>query len=170
MIYNSDDRVDLALAYASMGWKVYPIQSIKDGACTCRKGGACPDPGKHPFHSLGGLKTASTDPEQLRTVFGSSDASIGLRCEGFWVLDVDGEKGIQDLDDLVATYGKLPRTPTVQTGGGGLHYFFKADKRISKNLTKVRGTSIDIRTKGGAVVAPPSLHSSGNRYRWIESP
>jgi hypothetical protein len=170
MITNSDDRVDQALAYAAKGWKVYPIQSIKDGACTCRKGGSCPDPGKHPFHSLGGLKTASTDPEQLRTIFGSSDASIGIRCEGFWVLDVDGEKGIQDLDDLVATYGKLPRTPTVQTGGGGLHYYFKADKRISKNLTKVRGTSIDIRTKGGAVVAPPSLHSSGNRYRWIESP
>lgn len=77
MIYNSDDRVDLALAYASRGWKVYPIQSIKDGSCSCRKGENCPDPGKHPFHSLGGLKSASTDPEQLRTIFGASDASIG---------------------------------------------------------------------------------------------
>jgi len=170
MIYNSDDRVDLALAYASRGWKVYPIQSIKDGACSCRKGEDCPDPGKHPFHSLGGLKSASTDPEQLRTIFGASDASIGLQCDSFWVLDIDGAKGIQDLDDLVAKYGKLPRTPTVQTGGGGIHYYFKADKRISKNRTKIKGTSIDIRTKGGAVVAPPSIHSSGNRYRWIESP
>ena len=170
MIYNSEDRVDLALAYASMGWKVYPIQSIKDGDCTCRKGRNCPDPGKHPFHSLGGLKSASTDTEKLRTVFGSSDASIGLQCDSFWVLDVDGVKGIQDLDNLVAKYGKLPKTPSVETGGGGLHIYFKADKRISKNRTKLRGTSLDIRTKGGAVVAPPSLHSSGNRYRWIVSP
>lgn len=170
MIHNSENRVDQALVYAAMGWEVYPIQPPKEGACTCRKGGNCPDPGKHPFHSLGGLKSASTDPEKLREIFGSSDASIGLKCESFWVLDIDGAKGVSDLEALVEKYGDLPKTPKAKTGGGGLHYYFKADKRISKNLTKVGGKSIDIRTKRGMVVAPPSLHASGNRYQWIDTP
>ncbi|MFN9914354.1 MAG: bifunctional DNA primase/polymerase, partial [Pirellulaceae bacterium] len=130
----------------------------------------CPDIAKHPFHDLGGLSSASCDPEQLRTIFGSTKASVGLLCESFWVLDCDGEKGIEDLKQLVAKNGELPRTPTSETGGGGRHYFFKADRRIAKNTTRVQGRSIDIRTKGGVVVAPPSLHSSGHRYRWIESP
>lgn len=164
------DRVEQALRYAAKKWTIFPIQPTKGKICTCHKGKDCPDPGKHPFHDLGGLSSASSDPEQLRTIFGSSEASIGLRCDGFWVLDCDGEEGIADLKQLIAENGDLPRTPTSETGGGGRHYFFKADRRVAKNTTKVQGRSIDIRAKGGVVVAPPSLHSSGNRYRWIESP
>ncbi|MEI8213609.1 MAG: bifunctional DNA primase/polymerase [Planctomycetota bacterium] len=171
MIPKSDDRVDLALAYAAKGWKVYPIQPPNtDGSCSCRKGESCPDPGKHPFHALGGLKSASTDPMELRDLFATSDASIGLLCDGFWVLDCDGDEGIADVEALIAGNGAIPRTPTSDTGGGGRHYYFQADKRIAKNRTKIRGKSIDIRTKGGAVVAPPSLHVSGKVYRWTTPP
>lgn len=171
MIPKPDDRVDLALAYAAKGWKVYPIQHPNmDGSCSCHKGRSCPDPGKHPFHALGGLKSASTDPQQLRTLFGSSDASLGILCDGFWVLDCDGEEGIADVEALIQSNGDFPRTPTAETGGGGRHYYFQADKRIAKNRTKIQGKSIDIRTKGGAVVAPPSRHASGLAYRWTTPP
>jgi hypothetical protein len=162
--------VDQVLRYAAKKWKVFPIQPPKGTICTCKKGKDCLDPGKHPFHDLGGVSSASSDAEQLKTIFSRVEASVGLRCDGFWVLDCDGQKGIEDLKQLIAENGELPRTPTSETGGGGRHYFFKTDRRVSKNSTKVQGRSIDIRTKGGVVVAPPSLHSSGNRYRWIESP
>jgi hypothetical protein len=170
MIFNTDEKVDLAIAYAANGWKVYPIQPPEGRACSCKKKENCPDPGKHPYHSLGGLKSATLEIDQLRTIFGSSDASIGLLCDGFWVLDCDGAEGIQDLEALVQSFGELPRTPTVETGGGGLHYYFKADRRVSKNQTRIKGKSIDIRTTKGAVVAPPSLHSSGKVYRWTTPP
>jgi hypothetical protein len=106
----------------------------------------------------------------LKTLFGSSEASIGLICDSFWVLDIDGEAGLRDLDRLIAENGELPRTPTAATGGGGKHYLFRVDRRVSKNQTKIQGLSIDLKTKGGAIVAAPSLHASGNRYRWIVSP
>jgi hypothetical protein len=170
MIRDRDAVVDQVIQYAGLGWKVFPIQPPKGKVCTCHKGKDCPAAGKHPHHELGGMKSASSDAEQLRTIFGSSEASIGLQCDGFWVLDCDGEKGIADLKQLIAENGDLPRTPTSETGGGGRHYFFKDDHRVTKNTTKVQGRSIDLRTKGGVVVAPPSLHSSGNPYRWLIDP
>ena len=170
MVLAMEDRVESVLAYASRGWKCYPVQPPANDSCTCRKGRACEDPGKHPNFELGGLTSATVDPSILKTLFGSSEASIGLICDSFWVLDIDGEAGLRDLDRLIAENGELPRTPTAATGGGGKHYLFRVDRRVSKNQTKIQGLSIDLKTKGGAIVAAPSLHASGNRYRWIVSP
>lgn len=171
MIHGSGNLVDLALTYASLGWKVYPIQPPKDGSCTCRKGLDCTDPGKHPFYELGGMGSASNDPEQLERLIGSRDTSLGILCDrSFWVLDCDGEKGLADLQALVDRNSELPETPTVETGGGGKHFYFAADSRIARNPVKIKGTSMDVRSKGGAVVAPPSLHASGRSYRWTTPP
>lgn len=170
MITDEVGRVHQALAYAAKGWKVYPIQPPKGNGCSCKKGNACKDPGKHPFFDLGGLKSATTEPDQLKTIFGRTEASIGLLCDSFWVLDCDGEQGLRDLDRLIDENGELPKTPTASTGGGGRHYLFKTDPRVAKNQTKLHGWSIDLKTKGGAIVAAPSLHVSGNHYRWIVSP
>ena len=170
MVLAMEDRVESVLSYASRGWKCYPVQPPANDSCTCRKGRACEDPGKHPNFELGGLTSATVDPSILKTLFSSSEASIGLICDSFWVLDIDGEAGLRDLDRLIAENGELPRTPTAATGGGGKHYLFRVDRRVSKNQTKIQGLSIDLKTKGGAIVAAPSLHASGNRYRWIVSP
>jgi Bifunctional DNA primase/polymerase, N-terminal/AAA domain len=173
MIRDREAVVDSALRYAGLGWRIYPIQppAIDGGWCSCRKGEDCPDPGKHPFHDLGGLKSATTDKQTLKTLFGSSDASIGLLCEKrFWVLDVDGPEGVADLDRLISENEALPQTPTAETGSGGRHYYFAFDKRVKKNRSKIGGCSIDCKTTGGAVVAPPSRHSSGKCYRWLIDP
>lgn len=165
------DRVAHALLYAAKGWSVFPIQPTNGNECTCRKGRLCPDPGKHPFHDLGGMKSATRDKQTLKTHFGSSEASIGLLCDkSFWVLDVDGTDGIADLDRLISENEPLPKTPTAETGSGGRHYYFAFDKKVKKNRSKIRGCSIDCKTTGGTVVAPPSRHSSGNCYRWLIDP
>lgn len=173
MIEDRSTVVESALEYAGLGWKVYPIQppAIDGGWCSCRKGEDCPDPGKHPHHELGGLKSATTAKRKLKTLFGSSEASVGLLCDkAFWVLDVDGPEGIADLGRLVTENGAIPKTPTAETGSGGKHYYFCHDPRVKKNRSKIGGCSIDCKTTGGGVVAPPSRHVSGNSYQWMIPP
>ncbi|OGK19952.1 hypothetical protein A3C23_04600 [Candidatus Roizmanbacteria bacterium RIFCSPHIGHO2_02_FULL_37_13b] len=60
------------------------------------------------------------------------------------------------------------KTIAVKTGGGGYHYYFKYEKGIKNGAGLKPG--IDIRSEGGYVVVPPSLHQSGNYYEWIQSP
>lgn len=170
MVTQLTNSVSHALQYAAKGFKVYPVQQPHGTGCSCRAGTECESAGKHPHFVLGGLNSATLDPDIIRTLFGNSEANVGLLCDNFFVLDGDGAKGLQELADLTAVHGELPRTPTAATGGGGEHYFFKADPRVTKNLTKIQGKEIDVRCKGGMVVVAPSLHVSGRRYEWIVSP
>lgn len=104
------------------------------------------------------------------------DANIGLRCgvtSGVVVVDVDPiHTGDESLLELFNKYQNFPDTPLSLTGGGGQHYFFKhpIDTRIpSKNGQLAVG--IDIKADGGYVLLPPSVHPSGERYRWeVSSP
>jgi len=98
------------------------------------------------------------------------DANIGVatgREAGFFALDVDPRKGgAEALASLEAKHGKLPETRTANTGGGGVHHLFNCPGFPVKNSTGVLGPGLDIKGEGGAIVVAPSLHMSGNRYRW----
>lgn len=89
-----------------------------------------------------------------------------------FVLDIDPKhNGYQTLDELEKNHGSLPKTPTVQTGGGGKHYFFKYPDFDIHNIQesdKMQG--IDVRGEGGYVVAAGSIHENGNPYKWIIPP
>jgi Bifunctional DNA primase/polymerase, N-terminal len=84
------------------------------------------------------------------------------------VLDVDLPDGPDSLAGLEARYGALPETVRVLTGGGGLQIYFRypGDKSIANSTSKI-AKNIDVRGEGGYVIAPPSLHVSGQRYQWI---
>lgn len=89
--------------------------------------------------------------------------SMGIvtgRISGITVIDIDAKSG--GLDTL-KTLG-LPLTWTVRTGGGGWHYYYAYDERISQTAGVYQG--IDVRNDGGYVVAPPSPHESGKKYEW----
>lgn len=150
-----------ALYYAGMGLPVFPV-----------KGG-----GKAPLTEHG-CKDASTDAAQILKWWERwPDANIGIATgvgdRPLLVLDVDinhdkGKFGDEALDDLVKQFGDLPETWLCLTGGGGLHYyFFCNDPALTIGADVLPG--LDFRGRGGYVVAPPSLHESGNRYEWEAS-
>jgi hypothetical protein len=90
---------------------------------------------------------------------------------GILVLDVDGKQGEESLIQFEQRGSRhLPDTYTVRTGGGGQHLYFLwpegADVRNSQSRI---APGLDIRGRGGYVVAPPSLHANGSLYENDES-
>ena len=53
----------------------------------------------------------------------------------------------------------------VSTGGDGEHFYFAAPTDVSLK-SGVLAEGLDVKADGGYVIAPPSLHPSGRRYRW----
>lgn len=91
------------------------------------------------------------------------DYNIGIitgEISGLTVVDVDINKG----GDKVLADLHLPPTKMVKTGSGGWHYYYRFCPSIGNKVGIYTG--IDIRNSGGQVVAPPSIHASGRRYRW----
>lgn len=87
---------------------------------------------------------------------------------GLVVLDVDPRHGgDKSLKKLEREHGPLPRTLESVTGGGGRHYYFSHPGGEVRNRTGIE-PGIDLRGDGGCIVAPPSLHPSGKRYRWVK--
>jgi hypothetical protein len=97
------------------------------------------------------------------------DANLGIvtgEVSKLAVLDVDAKHGGDDtLERFQQRFGALPTTVEVQTGGQGRHLYFKHPGYTLRSRAGV-GQGIDLRGDGGYVVAPPSLHPSGDRYRW----
>ncbi|HYJ85424.1 MAG TPA: bifunctional DNA primase/polymerase [Pyrinomonadaceae bacterium] len=146
----------------------------------------CKDMGKHPCHqsvcesagkhprTKNGVRDASTEEAKIRRWWEIwEDANIGVATgkeAGFFALDVDPRKGgAESLSSLEAKHAKLPETRTADTGGGGVHYLFKYPDFPAKNSIGELGPGIDIKAEGGAIVVAPSLHASGERYRWRNS-
>ena len=88
---------------------------------------------------------------------------------GIVVLDVDAHGEVDGRDalaDLERAHGEIPSTPTVCTGGGGLHFYFSvAAGRPIPSRVAIR-PGLDVRGDGAYVVAPPSVHPGGTAYVW----
>lgn len=160
---------DYAVVHASKGHHVFPAHSVILGLCTCRNP-ECTSPGKHPLIK-GWREKATINTDQIRIWWDEWPwANIGIATGGISeliVLDVDvstTKNGPLSLANLEARYHALPSTYTVRTGSGGLHYYFAANSIVLRNSAGRLGEGLDIRSEGGFVIAPPSLHVSGNRY------
>jgi putative DNA primase/helicase len=80
------------------------------------------------------------------------------------VLDVDGPEGEAELKK----HGH-PLTPMVRTASGGLHLYFKHPPGDVRTGIRV-APGLDVKARGGYVVAPPSVGANGKPYEWIVSP
>ena len=158
-----------ALQYADRGWRVIPLHHVKpDGNCSCGKDD-CNSKGKHPRISTW-QKDGTTNKELLSRWFTQwPDANLGIvggPASGLAILDIDPRhQGDVSLQALETEHGPLPATPTVTTGGGGLHYYFRYPETQIGNRANFR-PGLDFKADNGYVVAPPSNHASGNSYRW----
>lgn len=157
-----------ALEYIKRAWFVFPVHSIgDDGACSC--GRACGRPGKHP-RVPNGFKEATLDDEQVRAWWMQwPDANIGIDCgrSSLLIIDVDPRNnGEETLADLEVSFGRLPKTLTALTGGGGQHYYYDVAGVDARQRGRVLGQGVELKGDGGYVVAPPGTHISGRRYTW----
>jgi putative DNA primase/helicase len=68
---------------------------------------------------------------------------------------------------LIEEYGPF-ETKEAETGGSGRHCIFQYPETVEiRNSVGLVGEGLDIRGEGGYIVAAPSLHPSGKRYRWL---
>lgn len=115
---------------------------------------------KRPFFSWQEYSKRHPTKEEINnwwTIY--PDANIAIitgKISNITVVDVE-ENGITNY---------LPKTLTVATGGGGFHFYYRYTPKF-KNSVRIRELT-DIRNDNGYVVAPPSLHASGNYYKWLD--
>lgn len=176
MIYlTTQNKLDAALAYASLGWSVFPLHYVfQDGLCSCGNLACGKHTGKHPYALLApnGFKNAVSLQPTLQSWFKDNPSlNIGIatgKISGIVVLDIDPDKGGDEtIEGYFQQHGE-PQTVTAKSGGGGRHFYFTyPDGSEIKSGQDVLGPGIDIRADGGYIAAPPNTHLSGNRYEWI---
>lgn len=162
--------IDKAIEYADRGWKVFPLHTTKNAACSCGNP-KCTSAAKHP-RIKEWQKDCSNQSGVIKDWWSKwPDANIGLAtgsASGFFVLDIDPRHGGKEsLQDLVKKNGIFPKTLVSNTGGGGYHLLFKEPSIKVTNRTNVL-PGIDVRGEGGYIVAPPSFHQSGMQYSWTK--
>lgn len=159
-----------ALRYAKQGWQVFPTHSVLDGACSCQRPD-CESPAKHP-RTQKGLLDATSDRNVIEAWWATwPDANIGVRTgevSGIAVIDIDLKNdGPAQWAALQAQHGGI-ETLTAATGGGGQHLVFATlPAQKLRSGSNVLGRGLDTRGEGGYIIAPPSVHISGNRYQWV---
>jgi len=127
---------------------------------------------KKPLVSWKNYQKKKPNLDQVKTWWDKwPQAGVGIvtgELNDLLVLDIDEDEGEEYVYDK--GIGAEP-SPTVRTGGGGLHIYFrfpekeiKIGARISKD-----GLGLDYRGEGGFVVAPPSpypLEDGETSYNW----
>lgn len=141
-------NLEAALKYLSKGWPVFPVR---------------PDTKKPVLDSWKQFQDRLPTESEIKNWWQKwSWGSIGLatgKLSGVSVVDVDPRhNGKTD---------NLDETVKAQTGGGW-HYFYKYNENCHSQNGIEEG--IDLKSDGGYIILPPSVHASGNKYKWITPP
>ena len=135
-----------ALRYLDLGFSIIPVQ-----------GKTCLLPGWSEYQTR-----KPTKDEVENWFFELNPTGIAIitgEISGIVVLDVEKDADVSGID--------IPETPTVKTGGGGWHYYFKHPENTKlQNVIRIK-PKMDFKADGGYVIAPPSQHKSGIRYEWL---
>lgn len=175
MVDHFDEFLQSILQLASLGIRVYPVHSVSaDGYCTCGKPD-CDSIAKHPL-TAHGFHDASSDPEVIRRWFNETQGlcNWGLRTgDGIGVVDIDPRHGGDDSWLLELLLNRQcdkalvdNNNAIVRTGGGGEHRYFAVPEGLHLPSHDGFLSGLDWKSIGGAVIIPPSLHRSGQRYTW----
>jgi hypothetical protein len=161
-----------AISYVEKyGWKVFPARMESGKKYSWLSAQFAP----------GGLNWGmSDDPEQVRKNFSKSRwrdrCGVGIPTgliNRIFVVDVDtvkghGVDGIGALRMLERKHSKLRKTLKAKTPSKGIHFYFRHPGDGIKIVSRAIAPGIDCKGDGGQVAAPPSMNSSGGKYRWID--
>lgn len=138
--------LEAALNYAGLGWHVFPLAPKA----------------KYPI-TQNGFKDATNDVTKIIDWWTKlPNANIGIstgKVSGIFVVDIDGECPEEFLKLL---------SPTLKVKSfRGFHYYFRYPRNQSiKSRNRVNGLPLDIKSDGGYIVAPPSVHPDGGIYEF----
>jgi DNA-binding MarR family transcriptional regulator len=168
--------VDLALAYAEFGWKVFPLRPGSKKP-RFRKGHLWGD----------GAKSATTDPQVIRAMWrqGGANCNIGVATgpvSNLFVIDVDSWEHRTDVDgywcepDLLHVLGLRWWPPTMRIATPhGRHVYFRYPSDLSesecsslRSRAKLLFPGVDHRGAGGYVVGPGSI-VDGIPYQFVDA-
>jgi DNA-binding MarR family transcriptional regulator len=152
-------------------FRIHPLHDTHSGECSCGGKAVNPNcsPGKHP-RRFGYKREATDDPLVIERMWARSPhANIGgIVSPGVAVLDVDlRHDGHTARAALEKKYAQLPTTITVETAGGGRHYYFHFPEGFSPSSQKmqVSGYGIELLFAGSNVLLVGSV-VNGIEYRY----
>ena len=171
-----NETIKAALEYLERGWSVIPLcppDCSKDKVPWHWKDGKCEAPGKAPLIKWKSFQEKPPSEAQVSDWWDKFPwANVGIatgKVSDIVVVDFDSKEAIEAIKEL----GDIPSCLQVRTGGGGTHAYFKHPNVELKNFVgKLKDVhpklaKMDLRCTGGQVAAPPSLHRSGNQYKWL---
>ena len=156
----SNILLDAAIDYASRGLAVFPLKPREKAPITSH-----------------GVHEATTNFDQINKWWSRyPNANIGIACGkisgGLLVVDVDrkpnGVDGLDSLNEWERENGELPETVRSITGTDGSHLLYRINGTGKNRVNLLAG--VDIRSDGGYIVAPPSIHPNGRQYQWEYDP
>jgi len=80
------------------------------------------------------------------------------------VIDCDSQEAIDQIEEMLPENIEIPASSTPR---GGRHYYFQHIEGFPNKANLLK--SIDIRTSGGFIIAPPSVNGNGKIYTWINN-
>lgn len=169
------DMLAEALEYLRQGYPVFPVCSPLMGAHdhydrAKKRDAPCPPDkrGKNPMVRWKDCQDELPEEWEVRSWWTKwPNANIGFATgslSGVLVLDADGT----DARKECLKRGGLDETRAVWTGKvGGAHFHLAYPGEEVRNFAR-RMPGTDLRGEGGYALLPPSLHTRGARYRWVE--
>lgn len=142
---------DMIENYTGRGWVVHPLSSPKDNGYS---------PGKRPL--LKNWQKLHKTPDNILQ-YVKKGCNIGLVCgkaSSVTAVDLDSMLFADELFN-----GFEINTPKSQRTEGRGHLYFAYNSNLPSQ--KHRDLGIEILNDGSNIVLPPSVHSSGDVYRWV---
>jgi predicted transcriptional regulator len=173
---NKMKKADLVKLYQDCNFlvipSVYPIITRNGVVCSCYRGKSCNSPGKHPVQAykyIDSERYEGLKERYLDQFVKNPNLNIGMKVSTFSVLDVDGDKGRESLNNLInelrweGEEDTLSEAITASTANG-MHLF--VNNTNLKNNASVIAEGLDIRSQGGFLVMAGSTHKTGKKYEW----
>lgn len=148
----SGNLMDEANGYLRRGFSIIPLAPPVNGDVKS---------GKKPTIPWKVFQSRKPTQQEIDQWFFRSSHNIGIvtgRISGIVVVDCDDEQAVRWCQEELADTAMIART------GSGFHLFYSHPGSVIRNGAKLQGLNLDLRADGGYVVAPPSVHHSGQSY------